>query len=74
MSNPLDRSTQLTRAITPALFVVALFEKGFTHDLLLTAAVVLVSTKLVLLPYNASVNDDAVANPACSNEQIAHPR
>jgi hypothetical protein len=61
MSKHLDRSTQLTLAITLALFVVALFEKGFTHDLLLEAAVFLVSAKLVLLSYKASVNNDAVA-------------
>ena len=60
MSNHLDRSTQLTLAITLALFVVV-FEKGFTHDLLLEAAVFLVSVKLVLLSYKASVNNDAVA-------------
>ena len=48
-------------AITLALFVVALFEKGLTHDLLLEAAVFLVSAKLVLLSYKASVNNDAVA-------------
>jgi hypothetical protein len=48
-------------AITLALFVVALFEKGFTHDLLLEAAVFLVSAKLVLLSYKASVNNDAMA-------------
>jgi hypothetical protein len=57
----LDGSTQLTLAITLALFVVALFEKGFTHDLLLEAAVFLVSAKLVVLPYKASVNNDAIA-------------
>ena len=61
MSKHLDRSTQLTLAITLVLFVVALFEKGFTHDLLLEAAVFLVSAKLVLLSYKASVNNDAVA-------------
>ena len=60
MSKHLDRSTQLTLAITLVLFVVALFEKGFTHDLLLEAAVFLVSAKLVLLSYKASVNNDAI--------------
>jgi hypothetical protein len=60
MSKHLDRSTQLTLAITLVLFVVALFEKGFTHDLLLEAAVFLVSAKLVLLAYKASVNNDAI--------------
>jgi hypothetical protein len=43
------------------LFVVALFEKRFTHDLLLEAALFLVSAKLVPLSYNASVNNNAAA-------------
>lgn len=61
MSKHLDRSTQFTLGITLVLFVVALFEKGFTHDLLLEAAVFLVSAKLVLLSYKASVNNDVMA-------------
>ena len=60
MNKHLDRSTQLTLAITLVLFVIALFEKGFTHDLLLEAAVFLVSAKLVLLSYKANVNTDAI--------------
>jgi hypothetical protein len=61
MSKHLDRNTQITLGITLVLFVVALFEKGFTHDLLLEAAVFLVSAKLVLLSYKASVNNDVLA-------------
>jgi len=61
MSKHLDRNTQITLAVTLVLFVVALFEKGFTHDLLLEAAVFLVSAKLVLLSYKASVNNDVLA-------------
>lgn len=60
MRKHLDVSTQITLVITLILFVVALFEKGFTHDLLLEAAVFLVSAKLVLLSYKASVNNDAI--------------
>jgi hypothetical protein len=60
MRKHLDGSTQFTLVITLVLFVVALFEKGFTHDLLLEAAVFLVSAKLVLLSYKASVNNDAI--------------
>jgi hypothetical protein len=62
MRKHLDLSTQVTLAITLVLFVVALFEKGFTHDLLLEAAVFLVSAKLVLLSYKASVNNDAIGD------------
>jgi hypothetical protein len=61
MSKHLDRNTQITLGVTLVLFIVALFEKGFTHDLLLEAAVFLVSAKLVLLSYKASVNNDVLA-------------
>jgi hypothetical protein len=61
MSKHLDRSTQITLGVTLVLFVVALFEKGFTHDLLLEAAVFLVSAKLVLLSYKANVNNDVLS-------------
>ena len=37
-----------------ALFVAALFAKGFTHDLLLEAAIFLVSVKLIMLSYRNS--------------------
>lgn len=37
--------------ITLILFLTALFTKGFTHDLLLEAAVFLVSVKLIILTY-----------------------
>jgi hypothetical protein len=57
MNKHLDLGTQITLAITLALFVVALFEKGFTHDMLLEAGVFLVSAKLVLSAYKASVNN-----------------
>ena len=61
MNKHLDRSTQITLGVTLVLFVVALFEKGFTHDLLLEAAVFLVSAKLVLLAYKASENNDVLS-------------
>jgi len=40
--------------ITFILFTVALFIKGFTHDLLLEAGVFLVSVKLILMSYKNS--------------------
>ncbi len=39
---------------TLVLFVAALFVKGFTHDLLLEAAVFLVSVKLIIMTYRNS--------------------
>ncbi len=41
-------------AITLILFLIALFAKGFTHDLLLEAGVFLVSVKLILMGYKIS--------------------
>ena len=51
MTRPLDAASALTIAITFLLFGVALFAKGFTHDLLLEAGVFLVSVKLVIAGY-----------------------
>ncbi len=43
--------------ITIVLFTIALFSKGFTHDLLLEAGVLLVSIKIILMNYkNISAN------------------
>ncbi|MGE5110332.1 MAG: hypothetical protein ACM3JB_05715 [Acidobacteriaceae bacterium] len=56
----LDLGSYLTIAITLILFVVALFVKGLTHDLLLEAGVFLVSTKLVLMSYKNNASSDAV--------------
>lgn len=49
-----DAGTLVIIAITLVLFAVALFEKGFSHDLLLEAGVFLVSVKLILMSYKNS--------------------
>jgi hypothetical protein len=41
--------------LTLILFIVALFIKGLTHELLLEAGVFLVSVKLILISYKNSV-------------------
>ncbi len=43
-------------AITFTLFVVALFTKGFTHDLLLESSVFLISVKLIIMAYKLSLS------------------
>ncbi len=40
--------------VTFVLFAVALFTKGFTHDLLLESGVFLVSVKLILMSHTNS--------------------
>ncbi len=52
----LDTGTIIIIITTFLLFTVALFVKGFTHDLLLEAGVLLVSIKLIMMAYNNSLN------------------
>lgn len=42
-------------ALTLVLFIVALFIKGLTHELLLETGVFLVSAKLIMMSYKNSV-------------------
>ena len=51
----LDRGTWSVALITLMLFILALFAKGLTHDLLLEAAVFLVSVKLIIGMYHVNV-------------------
>ena len=51
-----DLGSILIIVFTFVLFVLALFFTGFTHDLLLEAGVFLVSVKLIMMAYKASVN------------------
>jgi hypothetical protein len=46
--------------VTFVLFAVALFEKGFTQDLLLEAAIFLVSVKLIIMTYRNSQGVEAI--------------
>ena len=49
MKKTFDISAIIVIAITFVLFVIALFVKGFTHDLLLEVAVFMVSLKLIIM-------------------------
>jgi hypothetical protein len=62
MSEHFDVGTSVVIAITFVLFVLALFIKGFTHDLLLEAGVFLVSLKLILMAYKSSVTTNTLLN------------
>ncbi len=46
-----DPSSLVVIVVTFILFVSAVFTKGFTHDILLEAAVFLVSVKLIVMAY-----------------------
>lgn len=49
MKNILTISNVIVIAVAAILFIVAIFAKGFTHDLLIEAAVLLVSVKLIIM-------------------------
>jgi hypothetical protein len=51
-----DMGSIIVIATTFVLFTMALFFTGFTHDLLLEAGVFLVSVKLIMMAYKASVS------------------
>jgi hypothetical protein len=55
MNEHFDKGSIIVIAITFVLFLVALFVKGFTHDLLLETGVFLVSVKLILMAHKNSV-------------------
>jgi hypothetical protein len=56
----LDRASFVTLLLTLVLFGIALFEKGFSHDLLLEAGVFLVSVKLVLAFHRLDLHAESI--------------
>ena len=59
MMKHFDPASLIVIIITFVLFAAALFTKGFTHDLLLEAGVLLVSIKIIMLVYKNSTNVEA---------------
>ena len=51
MSKYIDVNSIIVISITFILFVIALFTKGLTHDILLEAGVLLISIKIIMLSY-----------------------
>ncbi len=61
MHKHFDTGSLIVILTTFVLFVLALFTKGFTHDLLLEAGVFLVSVKLIIMAYRNNVNNQMLA-------------
>ena len=55
-----DLGSAIVILITLVLFITALFFKGVTHDLLLEAAVFLISVKLIISAYKASITTNEI--------------
>ena len=58
MSKHIDLNSLIIIFITFLLFFIALFVKGFTHDILLEAGVLVVSIKLIMMAYKHRVYID----------------
>ncbi len=56
----IDVASWLTLIVTVGLFSISLFEKGFTHDILLEAGVFLVSIKLVLASHREQIETKTI--------------
>ena len=60
MNKHFDMGSMIVILTTFILFVVALFAKGLTQDMLLEAGVLLVSIKLIMMAYKTSVANKEV--------------
>ena len=58
MSKHVDLNSLTIIFITFLLFFIALFVKGFTHDMLLEAGVLVISIKLIMMAYQHRVYID----------------
>lgn len=58
VSRHFDAGSLLVIFITFALFALALYFTGLTHDLLLEAGVFLVSVKLIMMSYKHAIASD----------------
>ena len=55
MKKYIDIGSSAVIGVTFVLFIIAVFAKGITHDLLLEAGVFLVSLKLIIMSYKNGV-------------------
>jgi hypothetical protein len=60
IKEPFDLASFVVVLLTFILFAVALFVKGFTHDILLEAGVLLVSVKLIMTSSKIAATEDAI--------------
>jgi hypothetical protein len=70
MTKYFDNGTIFVIIVTGLLFIVALFVKGFTHDLLLEAGILMVSIKLIMMAYRNSLNYDELKKELCEIKQL----
>lgn len=70
MTKHFDIGSLFVIVTTFILFTIALFTKGFTHDLLLEAGVLLVSIKLIIMAYKNSKTSDEISKELHDIKQL----
>ena len=70
----IDNGSMLVIVTTFVLFVAALFVKGLAHELLLEAGVFLVSIKLIVMAYKASVSAENIESKLEDIKEILKSR
>jgi hypothetical protein len=60
MKEYLSTTDLIVIIITIILFVIALFIKGLTHDMLLEAGILLVSVKIIMMNYKNSISNKKI--------------
>lgn len=74
MREHFDRTSLIVIVVTFVLFTLALFTKGFTHDLLLEVGVFLVSVKLIIMAYKNSVANKKIIEELKTIKSILHSK
>jgi hypothetical protein len=69
-SNYLDPMSLLVIILTLVLFVIALFVKGFSHELLQECGVFLVSVKLIMMSHKNGVATQRVEERLASIQNL----
>lgn len=72
MREHFDMTSLIVIIVTFILFTLALFTKGFTHDLLLEVGVFLVSVKLIIMAYKNSVANKRIIQELDRIKNILH--
>ncbi|MBN1790458.1 MAG: hypothetical protein JW830_08185 [Bacteroidales bacterium] len=72
MKKYLSNADLIVIVITFLLFTIALFTKGFTHDLLLEAGVLLVSIKIIMMNHKNTVSNTVIMKDLDEIKQTLH--
>ncbi|OQX01089.1 MAG: hypothetical protein BWK80_60745 [Desulfobacteraceae bacterium IS3] len=70
MGKHFDIASLITIFVTFVLFIMALFTKGFTHNLLLETGVFLVSVKLIIMAYKNNMSNKEIIKELHDIKQI----